>query len=148
MENVIRLIHEEICHLGVYKTCDQLKKNYWFENMQAKVEKFIRNCIRCIMCSPSARINERHLYSIPKKSIPFDTIRIDHFGPLPAVRGVRKYFLLVIDAFTKFAKLFAVKSTGTKKVHVCLDKYFAIYSQPRRVISDRGSNFRSLDVAE
>lgn len=147
-ENVIRMIHEKICHLGINKTCDQLKKNYWFENMQQKVEKVIRNCIRCIMCSPPARINERNLYNIPKKPIPFDTIHVDHFGPLPAIRGARKYILVVIDAFTKFTKLFAVKSTGTKEVHVCLDKYFAMYSRPRRIISDRGSNFRSLEFAE
>lgn len=147
-ENVIRMIHEKICHLGINKTCDQLRKNYWFENMQSKVEKFIKNCIRCIMCSPPVRINEQNLYSISKKPIPFDTIHVDHFGPLPSIRGARKYILLVIDAFTKFTKLFAVNSTGTKEVQVCLGKYFATYSRPRRVISDRGSNFRSLEFGE
>lgn len=126
-ENIIRMVHEKICHLGIDKTYDQLKKNYWFDNMKSKVEKFIKNCIRCIMCSLPARINERNLFSILKKPIPFDTIHIDHFGPLPMVRGVRKYILLVIDAFTK---LFAVKSTGTKEVMVCLDKYFSMYSRP------------------
>lgn len=90
-ENVIRLIHEKICHLGIDKTYDQIRKNYWFENMKPKVESFLKNCIQCIMCSPPARINERNLFSIPKKPIPFDTIHIDHFGPLPSVRGIRKY---------------------------------------------------------
>lgn len=113
--NVIRLIHEKICHLGIDKTYEQVRKNYWFENMKPKIEKFIRNCIRCIMCSPPARINQKNLFNIPKKPVPLDTIHIDHFGTLPNIRGARKHILLVIDAFTKFTKLFAVKSTGTKR---------------------------------
>lgn len=147
-ENVIRMIHEKICHMGIDKTHEQIKKNFWFENMKTKVDKFIKNCIRCIMCSPPARINERNLYNIPKKPIPFDTIHVDHYGPLPSIKGPRKHILVIIDAFTKFTKLYAVKSTGTNEVKVCLDKYYAAYSRPRRMITDRGSTFRSLDFAE
>lgn len=147
-ENVIRMIHEKICHLGIGKTHDEIRKNYWFENMKEKVDKFVKNCIRCIMCSPPARVNEHHLYNIPKKPIPFDTIYVDHLGPLPAVNSVRKHLLVVIDAFTKFVKLFPCKSTSTKEVIASLDKYFAMYSRPRRIISDRGTCFTSLDFGE
>lgn len=84
----------------------------------------------------------------PKKPIPFDTIHIDHFGPLPSIKGDRKYILVIIDGFTKFTKLFAVKSTGTKEVEICLDKYFAMYSRPHRIISDRGTCFTSLQFGE
>lgn len=146
--NIIRLVHEKVCHMGVDKTYDQLRMTYHFENMRSKVEIFIKNCIRCIMCSPPVRINNRNLYSIPKKPEPFDTIHVDHFGPLPAINSQRKHILVVIDAFTKFVKLYAVKSTSTKEVIACMDKYIEAYSRPRRIISDRGTCFTSLEFSE
>ncbi|KAI8115048.1 hypothetical protein CVS40_12703 [Lucilia cuprina] len=62
--------------------------------MEQKVERFIRNCIRCIMCSAPARINEHNLYSIPKRPVPFGTIHVDHFGPLPSINSKRKHILV------------------------------------------------------
>lgn len=147
-ENVIRLIHEKIGHLSVDKCCDQIRMNYWFPKMQSKVGKFIKNCLKCIMYAAPTRATERNFYSIPKKPIPFDTVHLDHFGPLPALISKRKHLLVVIDAFTKFVKLYPVNSTSTKEINASLDKYFANYSRPRRVITDRGSCFRSLELTE
>lgn len=144
-DNVIRLIHEKIGHLGIEKSCSQLRKHYWFPNMKDKVERFIRNCIRCIMYSAPARLSEHTLHNIPKIPIPFDTIHLDHFGPLPSINSKRKYVLVIIDAFTKFVRLYPTNSTSTREVIACLDKYFSYYSRPRRVITDRGTCFRSLE---
>ena len=105
-DNVIRLIHEKICHLGIDKTYKEIRRNYWFKNMKGKVETFIKNCLHCVMCSPPVRINEHNLFNIPKKALPFDTIHVDHFGPLPSIQSVRKHLFVVIDAFTKFCKTF------------------------------------------
>lgn len=55
---------------------------------------------------------------------------------------------MVIDAFTKFVKLYPVNSTSTKEVNAALDKYFECYSRPRRVITDRGTCFRSFEFDE
>lgn len=49
-ENIIRMIHEKICHLRIEKTYQQIIKNYWFEHAKEKSDKFIKNCLRCIMC--------------------------------------------------------------------------------------------------
>lgn len=85
---------------------------------------------------------------IPKVPIPFHTIHVDHFGPLPAVISKRKHVLVVVDAFTKFTKLYAVNSTSTKEVNCCMAKYFEYYSRPKRIISDRGPCFTSAEFEE
>lgn len=146
--NVIRLIHEKVGHLGVDKSRDQIMRHYWFPGMRAKVERFIRNCIPCIMCSAPIRINERNLHSIEKVPVPFDTIHIDHYGPLPSIQSKRKHILVVVDAFTKFVKLYSVNTTSTREVVCALQKYFDYYSRPRRIISDRGTCFTSLEFSE
>lgn len=105
------------------------------------MKNFIRNCLKCIMYSPESRNNRHNIFNIPKKPEPFDTIHIDHFGPLPSLRSVRKHVLVVVDSFTKHVKLYPVKTTSTKEVCAALQKYFDYYSRPRRVVSDRGSCF-------
>lgn len=65
--NVIRLIHEKIGHLGIDKTYNEIRKFYWFVGLKEKVVKYIKNCIKCIMCSTLTRIREQNLHSIPKE---------------------------------------------------------------------------------
>lgn len=127
---------------------EQLRKNYWFPKLRKRVKNFIRNCLKCIIYSPEARSNRHNLFNIPKKPEPFDTLHVDHFGPLPSVRSVRKHVFVVVDSFTKHVKLFAVKTTSTKEVCAALQKYFDYYSRPRRIISDRGSCFTSQMFAD
>ena len=146
--NVIRLVHEKLAHQGVDKCCSKLLKRYWFPRMRSKVDLFIKNCLQCLMYSAPVRNNERNLYMIPKLPIPFDTLHIDHFGPLPSVISKRKHLLVVVDAFTKFVKLYPSNGTSTKEVLCTLDKYFEYYSRPRRIVSDRGTCFTSAAFAE
>lgn len=147
-ENVIRMIHEKIGHQSVDKCYDKLKLHYWFPKMRAKIGYFIRNCIKCILYSPPVRSTERNLYNIPKKPVPFHTIHVDHFGPLPSLLSKRKHILMIVDAFTKYTKLYAVNSTSTNEVNACLDRYFEYYSRPVRIITDRGSGLKSYDFEE
>lgn len=142
-QNIIRQAHDKTCHMGVDKCLDQIKLHYWFPKIREKLEHFIKNCIQCVIHSVPPHCSFRTLHNIPKKPIPFDTIHIDHFGPLPSLISKKKHILVVIDAFTKHTKLYAVKSTDTREVAVCLETFFEYYSRPRRIISDRGSAFRS-----
>lgn len=116
--------------------------------MKTKIKTFTENCIQCIMYAAPVRPSEQNLYCIPKAPVPFDTIHVDHFGPLPSLMNKRKHILVVVDGFTKFVKLFAVNSTSTKEVTASLEKYFDFYSRPRRIISDRGTCFTSLEFTD
>lgn len=140
---IIRTIHEKCGHFGIGKTFDYLKKHYWFPEMKTCVDKFIKNCIKCIIYSAPTKKNETQLYSIPKSPIPFDTLHVDHFGPLPSITSKKKHILVITDAFTKHVKLYPVNATSAKEVVCALEKYFEYYDRPRRIISDRGSCFTS-----
>lgn len=145
---LIQSVHEKIGHFGSFKCLEKLKTNYWFPGMRAKVDSFVKNCIKCIVYSSPNRASERTLHSIPKKPVPFDTIHIDHFGPLPSINSKQKHLLVVIDAFTKFVKVYPATSTSTKEVCRTLEKYFEFYSRPARIISDRGTCFTSNEFIE
>lgn len=122
--------------------------SYWFPKMKDKVEHYIKNCLKCIMYSAAPHSNNRTLHSIPKKPVPFDTIHIDHFGPLPSITSKRKHIFAIVDAFTKHVKLYAAISTSTKEVIAYLSEHFRYFSRPKRIISDRGTCFTSLEFHE
>lgn len=145
--NVIRLVHEKLGHLGVEKCYEQLRVHYWFPGMQNKIKSYIENCVRCIMHSTPSRRHERTLHSIPKAPIPFDTVHIDHLGPLSSIQNKNKHILVVIDSFTKYVKLYPANTTSTKEACAALTKYFESYSRPRRIVSDRGTCFTSLEFS-
>lgn len=147
-QQLIHHMHEKIGHFGSSKCYDQMRSNYWMPHMQEKIETFTRNCVKCLIYSAPTKTSERSLYSIPKKPIPFDTIHIDHFGPLPSVTSKQKHLLVIVDSFTKFVKVYPATSTSTKEVCRALEKYFEFYSRPARVISDRGTCFTSLEFSE
>lgn len=110
--------------MGIEKCLLRIQKHYYFPQMREKLNKFIKNCLKCIYYSPAVRSNERNLHGIYKVPEPFHTVHIDHFGPLPALKSKRKHVLAVVDSFTKFVKLYAVNGTTTKESWCALKKYF------------------------
>lgn len=145
--NVIQLMHEKFGHMGVNKCAEAIKEHYWFPNLKEKIQAYIESCLRCIMHSEPHRV-ARTIHMIPKKPVPWDTLHLDHYGPLPNIVSKKKYILGIVDAFTKFVKLFPVNVTSTKEVCACLDKYFAYFGRPRRIIADRATCFTSKEFAE
>jgi len=45
-------------------------------------------------------------------------LHVDHFGPVDRTYASKKYVPLVVDAFTKFVKLYAVKTTTSRRFDV------------------------------
>ncbi|KAK9693558.1 Integrase core domain [Popillia japonica] len=83
------------------------------------------------------------LHPIKKGDVPFHTIHIDHVGPFEETASSKKHILVVIDAFTKYTRLYACKSVDAKESLKHVESYFKCCSRPKRIISDRGSAFTS-----
>lgn len=141
--NVIRTCHDDLGHLGIDKIVDRITKVYWFPNLKERVREYISNCLKCIEFSPTSGKLEGYLHNIPKGKLPFQTVHVDHYGPLEKTEKGYRYVLSLIDGFTKFIKLYSCKTTKTEEVIRHLKDYFCAYSKPRRLISDRGTCFTS-----
>lgn len=146
--SIMHKYHNEMSHVGIEKTVRNILNSYWFPEMKAKVERHLRSCLKCIAFTPSTGKPEGSLHNIPKGDIPFDTIHVDHLAPASRSSTYKnRYIFLVIDAFTKYLKLYA-KSTNAAEVIKCLKSYFEHYSRPLRLVSDRGSCFTSYEFEE
>ncbi|KAK9692562.1 Integrase zinc binding domain [Popillia japonica] len=145
---IIYTYHTEMGHFGVDKTLELITRTYWFPKMRQKIHEFIRNCLKCIEFNRKSGKPEGYLHSIPKGNVPFETIHIDHYGPLPTTRRKYKYLFEVIDGFTKFIKLFPCKSTDTQEVLKHLNSYFRNYfpcksTDTQEVLKHLNSYFRN-----
>ena len=72
-----------------------------------------------------------------------ECLQIDHTGVLPLTENGNKYILMIIDCFTKFVKLYPVKTMESEEVISCLLDWFATFGVARTIISDNGSSFIS-----
>lgn len=144
---IIRRMHEQ-GHFSAAKTEDLIKANYWISDLRPKIEKVVRNCLTCILAEKKHGKQECLLSPIEKGCTPLDTLHIDHLGPLPSTAKSYRHVLVVVDAFSKFTWLYATKTTSTAEVLTHLRKQAAIFCNPRRMVSDRGTAFTSKDFKE
>lgn len=120
---VLRKYHDELGHFGLEKTYGTLDKIYWFPQMRTKIKSYIQ---KCISFSPGVGRPEGLLHSISKGNLPFQTIHIDHMGPLDRKLFVKQHILVVVDAFTKFTKLYATKTMASREAVEALKQYLQI----------------------
>lgn len=81
--------------------------------------------------------------TIDKGSLPLDVYHIDYLGPLASTKKNYRHILVIVDAFSKFIWLYPTRSTRTVEVVDRLKRQAAIFGNPRRIISDRGTAFTS-----
>ena len=137
---IVRRAHDH-GHFGITKTAALLKRDYWFKVMREKVEKVVQNCIDCILADRKKEKMEGLLNTIEKGELPLDIYHVDHIGPLPTTKKSYRHIFVVVDAFTKFIRLYPTKSTGFAEVINRLEKQSVCFGNPRRIISDRGTAF-------
>ncbi|GFV02693.1 hypothetical protein TNCV_2743661 [Trichonephila clavipes] len=130
-------------HFSVKRTLEHIKNKYFIPQLQSKIEKYISNCVTCILKNKKSGKQEGFLHPLVKDDIPLNTYHIDHLGPLATSSKNYKFILAVIDSFTKFVWLYPTKTTSTSEVIKKLDIQKTTFGNPRFRITDRGTTFTS-----
>lgn len=107
-----------------------------------------KRCIAsCDMCQRVKHVNvsmdgEQQLVYAAK---PLDLVTVDFYGPLPQSRGGVRYILVVLDAFSKYVRLYPMKKATTKvSLKKILEDFVPICGKPKKILSDNGSQFSSM----
>jgi hypothetical protein len=116
--------------------------------MRQTVSEHIKKCILCMTYNPSDGKKDGFLHLPEKPTLPFETIHIDHLGPLEKTKSNHIHVLVIVDAFTKRVKLCPTRSTKSSEVIKHLKLYFNEFSIPRKIISDRGTAFTSDEFSK
>jgi len=148
MQNeIIQAVHYK-GHSSSKRTEDAIRREYFIPELKKKVEKFIDNCIPCILANRKQGKLEGQLHPLPKGDVPLHTYHIDHLGPLESTSKNYNHILVVIDNFTKFVWLYPTKSTTSLEVIKKLTLQQQIFGSPACIISDRGTAFSSKEFKD
>jgi hypothetical protein len=116
-----------------------MKKQMWWPGMRNDIEHVLQNCDQCTRYV----VGKRGFH--PAQSIrsqgPWDHVQMDTSVHLPPGRNGFTTLLVVIDVFTGFVLLRAVKSTDAESVADALWKIFCDFGLPKIIQSDNGPEF-------
>lgn len=140
---VLRHNHDDIGHFAFDKTFERVSASFWFPKMRKFIQKYVGACINCMYHKIPSGKRPGFLHPVPKIPRPFHTIHIDHLGPFCKSKQGNNHVIVIVDAFTKFCFIKAVKNTKTKYVVEELGNIIKVFGVPKRIITDRGKAFTS-----
>ena len=113
------------------------------EGNELNDKKFV---VTCDLCQRVKAVNYKAEgeYQLVESSEPGDLITVDFYGCLPRSVGGVEYIFVVLDAYSKYVKLYAIKKETTRTaLRVLFDKYIPEMGKPRRLLTDNGTQFKS-----
>ncbi|KAH0820498.1 hypothetical protein GEV33_002293 [Tenebrio molitor] len=145
---LLRLYHDEQCHVGGEKTLHKVREQFWFPRMTSFVKKYIAHCLVCVTTKRPSGPKQGLLHSIDKTPTPFHTVHADCLGPFKVTTEGFKHTLLLIDAFTKYVLLIPLRTLTGSEMVSALETHLLLFGTPARMISDRGTNFTDKKVRD
>ena len=123
--------------MGIVKTKSLARSYFWWPSMNKEIEDLINKCDSCISNKALPPKISPKLWPFPDKV--WSRIHIDFCGPF-----LDSFFLIIIDARSKWLEAFVMKSITTNKTIEILQHVFARYGFPEVVVSDNGTSFVSF----
>ena len=131
---------EGVGHASGDKMYEQMRRSYYWDGMERECDAFALACETCGGTRSQATIATPVGFA-PTSLRPFQTIHVDHKGPLPLNSGYT-YVLAVVCSLTRFTLYLPVTgTTGAETLQVLQDRVFSIFGTPLVIISDNGRAF-------
>jgi hypothetical protein len=141
---VLERIHNTVYggHLGRRKTLRKVLERFYRPDLKNDVFEFVRTCDTCqkIKCSNESRAE----LQIIRPQRTNQLVSCDFAGPLKTTVRGNQYLLIIVDCFCKYLRVVALpdKETTTS-AKALLEKWVWTFGIPERLLSDRGTEFRS-----
>lgn len=148
---LIEKAHNEVtsAHGGIAKTLHRLKRLYYWPKMTSQVRQYVLNCQICKETKPA---NQHLQPSIGNEVIterPFQKLYIDFLGKYPRSKSGNAYIFIVMDHFSKFIFLKAMKdATAGNVVKFLVEDVFRKFGVPETIHSDNGAQFTAKGFKE
>ena len=131
---VLQQLHE--AHPGIIRMKMLERMFAWWPGFDTDLEEVFRRCHTCQSQRSLPQVAPLHPWICPLK--PWSRIHMDYAGP---VFGY--YFLIVIDAHSKWIEAYPMKSITSAATIEKLRVLFAQFGIPEMIVSDNGTNFTS-----
>lgn len=130
-------------HFGVNKTLQKIRKKYYWVRCKEDVTHWIQQCHVCAATKGPAK-RTRAAMKVYNVGVPFERIAMDITGPFPTSMNGNKYMLVVIDYFTKWPEVYAIRNQEAVTVaDTLIQGWISRFGVPLELHTDQGRNFES-----
>ena len=146
VNDLLAELHEGVCggHAGGHSLAHQaMTQGFWWPKMRNDAAEYVRKCERCQKHTHLIHQPVRHLNPI-SNPLPFAQWGLDILGPFTRATGNRRFVLVAIDYFTKWAEAEALANIRDVDVKKFIWKNIVTrFGVPNTLISDNGLQFDS-----
>lgn len=135
-------IHTKYGHGGIKRTTELFKEAFTADQLTRTTRDIIRNCDRCQRCKDNNRMLKGETTAIVPQG-KGELLSLDYYGPLVTSTSGVRYILVMVDHFTKYVKLYALRRATTQATLRKLREYIQIQGKPLSVLTDNGTQFTS-----
>ncbi len=141
---ILTEVHEGTmaAHLSADKILPIIAERFWWPAMKADTRRYCEACLLCNRATPYASKRFGKLRPIVATG-PWHTVAMDLYGPLNDGIEDERYVLVMMDHFTKYVVLCALKDKRAATVARKVRKYLLCqFGVPKRIITDNGTEFK------
>ena len=142
-EEVQKSILESVHLLGHFSVEKMYKKiwndGYWWPGLRSQLTEVVKSCTSCQRFN-TVKEGYHPLQTI-SADMPMDHMEVDMIGPLPESSDGYTQILSVVDVFTGYVVIRALKSKSMEEVTTALWSIFCEYGTPKILQSDNGTEF-------
>ena len=145
ISSVLKRTHTKL-HNGKNKMLNVIinKMQYWWPKMRDHIKIYCKCCIGCQHIKQGvARRYARGRMKLFVATKPFEQLSVDIVGPLPTSHSKNRYIVSMIDKFSRYCMLVAVKDITALSVVKAIDKWITTFGPPKSILSDNGPQFIS-----
>ena len=136
-------------HFAADRVFDRMKSanEIDFKNPLKWIKLFVAQCPCCqLMDRLKLRIKTRPF--VTSSLTPFQTVCLDHIGPLKDSNGEEFHILVIIDCFSRWVELYTVNSTTAIETANCLFEFYGRYGSAETISTDNGPAFFNAIVQQ
>ena len=128
-------------HMGIHKTKEKILSRFYRPKLRHLIEEYVRSCDICQKVKSKPRKIEALNPILPTR--PKELVTMDIAGPLTLTSRLNRYFIVIVDHFTKFADAYALQDTKATTIADTLVTHMLTYGIPEKLLSDLGKNLQS-----
>ncbi|MFH4976831.1 hypothetical protein AB6A40_003540 [Gnathostoma spinigerum] len=138
-QRVLRQLHS--AHPGIVRMKALARSLVYWPGLDKEIEQLVRHCDQCAAVAKSPVKTTLATWPMPTK--PWSRVHIDYAGPFEG-----QYFLVVVDAFSKWPEIFMTdRITATVTLNL-LRQLFSRFGMPEILVSDNGTQFSSAQFKQ
>ena len=111
---------------------------------KSNIRRFVRKFIHTCPCCQKMSQLKIPIHTIPfttASTFPMERVNVDSMGPFKEDERGNRYIIAIIDCFTRWIGLYAVRDVTAECAVDALIEHFGIFGCPAQLVSDNGSQY-------